>query len=399
MKLSPVHASGINACLGIIISADLIAFIAKNLVIDGTRQYIQLRMWNIFGRELRIIPGWSRGVTGANDDVRRHCCASKPRFVHSKPLDIARRHREKGLDPAIAHTKRGLGIHAHLLPHIGRYHLIVLPASLVGQKEVRIYFGSRNPKGRKSTLGMTSYPDLTRIDSRTPLLVLEKVGDIEANVAWPLPDPVAHVERARIIGICPVVIGHCDDVAVCSQVFAKPRIPRAVAARPMRKDDEGMPQTVHHWRRIFVKMKVGRQKNFEWPGSRLWSGGVDQHEIQRPAARCRIGEFYLRHPYLILSSWQDGLGTSTFAKQRAKEDRNAEEETGRPFRIVCRTLGARIIGRYECRHVEVSPLPCTASAQRRFMNRCKEASSASVPEMLVFDSRCLKHFTTRAVEG
>src|ERR1700722_16650909 len=105
-------------------------------------------MWNVFGRVLCIIPGWRRGVTGANDDVGRHSCASKPRRVHSKPLDVARRHRENGLDPDIAHTKRGFGVHAHLLAHVGRYHLVVLPASLVSEKQVWIYLGSSNPKGR-----------------------------------------------------------------------------------------------------------------------------------------------------------------------------------------------------------------------------------------------------------
>ena len=63
--------------------------------------------------------------------------------------------------------------------------------------------------------------------------ILKEMGDVEADIARPLPDFVAYVECARIVGISSVVIDHRDDVAVRGQVFPEPCIDRAVAARAM----------------------------------------------------------------------------------------------------------------------------------------------------------------------
>jgi hypothetical protein len=48
---------------------------------------------------------------------------------------------------------------------------------------------------------MTGHADLLRINARTPLLIRRQVRDIEADVAWALPDTIAHIESARVIGI------------------------------------------------------------------------------------------------------------------------------------------------------------------------------------------------------
>src|SRR5262249_60770058 len=137
-----VHASSIVAGFGKVIPPDLVALIVEDFVADQTRQYIQLRMRDVFRRKASVLIGWRRAVAGSDDNVGWDCHLPKPGLVHAEPLDIAGSHREGCPDPIVAHVVGGFGIDLHLLPDISRHPLVVLPNALAAQETVGLHPGT-----------------------------------------------------------------------------------------------------------------------------------------------------------------------------------------------------------------------------------------------------------------
>jgi hypothetical protein len=122
----------------------------------------------------------------------------------------------------VAHVTRGFRVKAHLLAYIRRHHQVLLPSALVPQKQVGIYLGPTDPEGGKAPLRVPRYANLIWVDVRPPNLVLEQVGDVQADIARPLPEPVAHIKCARVKGIGPIVIDHGDQISTRRKIFAEP---------------------------------------------------------------------------------------------------------------------------------------------------------------------------------
>jgi hypothetical protein len=179
-RFTPV---GIDAGLRIIIPPNLVALIDEDFVVNLTGKHLELRVRNIFRGKLGVFL-WRRcGITRTNNDIRRDHHLPQPRLVHAEPLNVARSHRKGRLHPIIAHIPGGFRVKAHLLAQIGRHHRVVLPTALVPQKQIGIDLGPTDPESGKSALRMPRHANLILVDVRSPNLVLEKIGEVQADIA------------------------------------------------------------------------------------------------------------------------------------------------------------------------------------------------------------------------
>jgi hypothetical protein len=209
-------------------------------------------MRDIFRGKLGIFLRRCCCVSGPNNDIGRDSHLPKSGLVHAKPLNVSGSHRKSRFHPVVAHVNRGFSVKLHLLAQVGGHHLIVLPSALVRQKQIGINPGTTEPQCSKSPLRMPCHANLIWINVWSPSFVREQMSDVQTDIARALPEPVAHIQCARIKRIGSIMVEHGYQIAVRRQVLTEPSIARAVAAGPVRKHHEWMLQPVRHNWRVFV---------------------------------------------------------------------------------------------------------------------------------------------------
>src|SRR5471032_1549538 len=154
---------------------------------------------------------------------------------------------------------------------------------------------------------MASHANPIRIDMRSPGFIVQKEGDVLADVDRALPKLAPRVHDRCVVSVRAVVIERSHDISARRHELGKPGVVESVAAMTVREHDERTFYRVRYHLRVLVKVQVGEENHAcRHVGFAKYSW-VKQREREMPVTLCRIHIFELFHPDRIQSFRLYGL--------------------------------------------------------------------------------------------